>query len=628
MAMDSELSAFSAWSLLSLTATAHGLLAYPDELGVRYVYDNTVPNGRYVTVGDLAVIRDNRYVLGAGWIDSIEESDASKIRYRCPNCGSTDFKYRSTQQFAYRCARCGTEFNDNDRREEELTVQVFTANYSRTFRLADPPFPVKVLDPAYTARSQQNAIRRLDPAALRPMLEKNLVTGEPWWEGSRAGTSTSGRRYWTLAAHPGRYQVVDAIRNLDEDWWTTGGADLHAGDRVAIWKYKGPEERRGIVAFGEVLTDPEMHDDDSPYWIDLDAKAPALRVRVRYVIKPPEPLWLELAPAESVIRQLPVSRAQGGTAHHVTADQWTQLMTLVGGWPRPGARQDDGASGWPGTEIRPTVTAYFTMLRAELAGQPYVKADFNREVQAATGRSRGAVDYKFENISAVLREIGLPYVLGYKPYGNYQGALRDEVELLLARDPEIARLLEEGPAPDVPPTVQLVEVEPPVMPPPSTTGRSRTTVGVDYLERQARNRGVGLKGEHLVVEHEREWLSAHGRPDLAELVVHVPSTLGDGAGYDVSSFLLDGSSHHIEVKTTRGSVAAPFFLSDRERCYALEHPGTYSIYRIFDLGPNPGFYKLTGDIAEILDLTPVSYQARVKAPGAHSAVQASLPWIL
>jgi DNA-directed RNA polymerase subunit RPC12/RpoP len=182
MAMDSELSAFSAWSLLSLTATAHGVLAYPDELGVRYVYDNTVPNGRYVAVGDLAVIRDNRYVLGAGWIDSIEESGASKIRYRCPDCGSTDFKHRSTQRFAYRCAKCGTEFNDNDRREEELTVQVFTANYSRTFRLADRPFPVKALDPAYIARSQQNAIRRLDPAALRPVLEKYLVTGEPWWE--------------------------------------------------------------------------------------------------------------------------------------------------------------------------------------------------------------------------------------------------------------------------------------------------------------------------------------------------------------------------------------------------------------------------------------------------------------
>jgi hypothetical protein len=162
----------------------------------------------------------------------------------------------------------------------------------------------------------------------------------PYQEGSGVGATTSGRRYWTLAADPGRYRVVDAVRNLDEDWWTTGGADLHAGDRVAIWKYKGSDDRRGIIAFGEVLTDPEMHDDDSVYWIDSDATAAALRVRVRYVVKPSEPLWLELAPAESVIRQLPVSRARGGTAHHVTADQWAKLMALVGGWPQPDAGPD------------------------------------------------------------------------------------------------------------------------------------------------------------------------------------------------------------------------------------------------------------------------------------------------
>jgi hypothetical protein len=444
-------------------------------------------------------------------------------------------------------------------------------------------------------------------------------------EGSGVGATASPRRYWTLAAHPDRYRVVDAVRDLDEEWWLTGRGDLHAGDRVAIWKYKGSDDRRGIIAFGEVLTDPEMRDlsdDDHTYWVDADAKAAAPGVRVRYVIKLSEPLWLESAPADSVIRQLPVARAQGGTAHHVTADQWAQLMALVGGWPQPDPGEAGAASGWADAEIRPTVTAYFTMLRAELAGRPYVKAAFNREVQAATGRSRGAVEYKFQNISAVLSEIGLPYVLGYRPLANLQDALRTEVERFLARDLEIQRLIDEMPAPDLPPTVQLVEVDPPVMAPPSTGGRGLVTAAViDYLERQARNQDVGLKGERLVVEHERVWLSAHGRPDLARRVVHVPSTLGDGAGYDVSSFLPDGSPHHIEVKATRGSISAPFFLSANELRHALEHPETYSIYRVFDLGPNPRFYKLTGDMAEILDLTPVSYQARVKAPGARSTVQ-------
>jgi hypothetical protein len=37
-------------------------------------------------------------------------------------------------------------------------------------------------------------------------------------------------------------------------------------------------------------------------------------------------------------------------------------------------------------------------------------------------------------------------------------------------------------------------------------------------------------------------------------------------------------------EATRGSIAAPFFLSTGELRYALEHPGACSIYRIFDLG--------------------------------------------
>jgi hypothetical protein len=426
----------------------------------------------------------------------------------------------------------------------------------------------------------------------------------PYREGDGVGATTSDRRYWTLAAHPARYRVVDAVRELDEDWWLTGGADLHAGDRVAIWKYKGPDDRRGIIAFGEVLTDPEMRDlsaGNRTYWIDSDANAAAPRVRVRYVIRPSEPLWLELAPADSVIHQLPVSRAQGGTAHHVTSDQWAQLMALVGGWPQLNADEHDRAAPWADTEIQLAVASYFTMLRAELAGHPYVKADLNRQVRAATGRSHGAVEYKFANISAVLRDIGLPYVLGYQPRGNYRSALRAEVERFLGRDPEIPRLLEEMPAPDLPNGA-------------ARGGRS-TSHGFARHRRPRPDSGrrrlsrapsaqprCRPQGERLVVEHERAWLSARGQPDLAELVVHVPSTLGDGAGYDVSSFLLDGSHHHIEVKATRGGITAPFFLSATELRHVLQHPEAYSIYRIFDLGPNPKFYKLTGDIEESLTL--------------------------
>jgi DNA-directed RNA polymerase subunit RPC12/RpoP len=172
--------AFSAWSFLSLTVTAHGAPTYPDELEVRCVWDETVPNGRYISPGDLAVIRDNHIVFGAGWIDSIQAEPGRKIRYRCPNCGSTDFKHRTRKQLRYRCATCTTQFNQPT--EAEFPVQVFTANYSRTWRPADRLFPKRVLDNAYVSRSQQNAIRRLDVAQLRPILDRHLITGNLWWE--------------------------------------------------------------------------------------------------------------------------------------------------------------------------------------------------------------------------------------------------------------------------------------------------------------------------------------------------------------------------------------------------------------------------------------------------------------
>ena len=60
----------------------------------------------------------------------------------------------------------------------------------------------------------------------------------------------------------------------------------------------------------------------------------------------------------------------------------------------------EGGGPWGSDEIDVVVASYFGMLRAELAEQPFVKASINREVQALTGRSRGSVERKFQNISA------------------------------------------------------------------------------------------------------------------------------------------------------------------------------------------------------------------------------------
>ena len=94
------------------------------------------------------------------------------------------------------------------------------------------------------------------------------------------------RKFWALLANPTRYRIEDAVRELQVDHWLIGKADVRRGDRVAIWKAKGSDRNRGIVALGEVLTDPELclsAPAEERYWLDPDGGKEGRRVIVRYV---------------------------------------------------------------------------------------------------------------------------------------------------------------------------------------------------------------------------------------------------------------------------------------------------------------------------------------------------------
>ena len=62
----------------------------------------------------------------------------------------------------------------------------------------------------------------------------------------------------------------------------------------------------------------------------------------------------------------------------------------------------------------------------------------------------------------------------------------------------------------------------------------------DVAVRDERNRALGRAGEESVVAHERSALKVAGRDDLARKVRWVSEEEGDGAGYDIASFMPDG----------------------------------------------------------------------------------------
>lgn len=145
------------------------------------------------------------------------------------------------------------------------------------------------------------------------------------------------RQYWALVANPTIYRIEEAVRELTQDPWTIKGRPLAMGDWVLIWKARGGDETRGVVAFGEVLSDPELmtatEASDATYWAHLPVPDIAEeRVWIRYVTAPHLPLWVD-GPADAVLRDLSVERARGGTVFRIEPDQWSALVEAAGGLP-------------------------------------------------------------------------------------------------------------------------------------------------------------------------------------------------------------------------------------------------------------------------------------------------------
>ena len=279
-------------------------------------------------------------------------------------------------------------------------------------------------------------------------------------------------------------------------------------------------------------------------------------------------------------------------------------------------------AAWSEPENEEIVRDYLAMLEDELRGIRVIKAAHNRALQVRLPkRSREAIERKHQNISAVLLTLGAPYVNGYKPLGNYQQSLRDVVALALGSRPDLAELAThavEAPVLDFDDSSsrELLMVPPPE---PEAEGapRRRTyfrppgPTKVDWLEREARNRSLGLAGELAVMGYEHRRLWTAGKRRLAEQVEHVSVTRPDGLGYDVLSFEEDGQERWIEVKTTQFGPMTPFFATRNEVEVSDEAQDRFHLYRIFGYRAKPSVYQLAGSLRATCHLDPVSYSARV-----------------
>ena len=134
----------------------------------------------------------------------------------------------------------------------------------------------------------------------------------------------------------------------------------------------------------------------------------------------------------------------------------------------------------------------------------------------------------------------------------------------------------------------------------------------NYLEIEARNRSLGLKGEELVIQFEQQRLWSVGQKKLAERIEHVAASRGDGLGYDIHSFEEDGRDRLIEVKTTRFGALTPFFASRNEVNVSVERHEEYRLYRLYSFTEQPKLFVLAGSLSTTCDLEAASFSALPK----------------
>lgn len=262
---------------------------------------------------------------------------------------------------------------------------------------------------------------------------------------------------------------------------------------------------------------------------------------------------------------------------------------------------------WTADELLLVTNDYFSMLDAELSGRPYSKSEHRRALLELVKRSEGSVEFKHQNISAVLQDLGLPWIAGYKPRSNYQSALLEAVEAHLHRqtpadiDKFDVRL---------PSDVDGVLVDPPKHRLPSCgPALERLIRRFDPAARDVRNRRLGRAGEEFVLHFERHRLQALGHRRLADKVRWIADVEGDGAGFDILSFDSHGREKFLEVKTTCGAARTPFYISHNELRLSEQCPDEFRLVRVHQFLNGPRMFVLEPPLRDQLCIEAVAYRA-------------------
>ena len=134
----------------------------------------------------------------------------------------------------------------------------------------------------------------------------------------------------------------------------------------------------------------------------------------------------------------------------------------------------------------------------------------------------------------------------------------------------------------------------------------------DYEAINKNKKDIGNKGENIILNYEKTFLSKNGRDDLACKVEMVKN---DAMGYDIISYDLDGNEKHIEVKTNnnQNNKSLDFYFTDNEYETMINDPA-YNIYYLYDISVNPKVHIINKEILKNekgIYMRPILYKVSI-----------------
>lgn len=490
-------------------------------------------------------------------------------------------------------------------------------------------------------RTHAEALFRMQFASNPQLSEKLIHWGEgllgPGAFGNRSSERwrflilDDTRRYWAFLANPNSYRIEEAVSQLDEDLWIVPSQDVRKGDRIIIWKAKGRDKSRGVVALAEALTDPAelpSAPELGNYWVETGQSTVRRRVRVRYVRCKNAPLW-EGEPGSEILKDLSVSRATGGSIFKVEPEQWAEVVAALGGWPIPQIVNQNATppSGNPFKEVAQHRNPPWERQELILALELYMKhrakvpSESHPDVQSLSRLLRdlkvfGALDRpdpeRFRNPNGVAMKLSnfLRLDPTYHGKGLDAGSRRDEeIWLEFANDP-----------------TKLTQAAEAIR---ETVRAGRTAAELDdevvvqlakRPQRKVRAQGFAKPEERKAVElHAMEL--AHGHFSALGYTV---TDVSANSSYDLKAER-SNETLFIEVKGTR-SLGEKVFLTDGEVRYAREHKAKMVLFVVHSviLSQDAEGIKASGGSTSITwpwdvdagTLAPLSYSYLIPAQPA------------